>query len=138
FAYRDGLYLIDDIERALQRLEARAFDELARSGLSRRGLPYPFSSLFVILPRKLGSTRREFEARIAVTRAGLAALAAHRRDGSFPAEFALPTDPYTGQPLLYEVREDGTARIEAARPLRDGEDPRDVEIAWELVPPVTR
>ena len=72
-------------------------------------------------------------AHIAITRAGLDALIHKKKHGSLPDNVDT-LDPYTEQPLQYERREDGTARIEAARPIEDGWNREELEIVWELAP----
>ena len=136
-ACKDGLILIGNIDIGLGQLEAADYDALAaQEGLELRGPPYLFSGMISSLAsRSLGASLQALRARVAVTETGLDALVHRRRSGRFPAELPRPLDPFTGQPLSYEVAEDGTAaRVAAARPIPAPVEAnrKQFEIAWDL------
>ena len=137
-AYKDGLLLLDEVERRMGQLKQKDFSALAREA-EHPGAPYFFSALFRTVAPRFGVQMRRQLARVRVARIGLVALAARQRTGRFPRDLALPLDPFTKEkrPLRYEIREDGSARIEARAPIPaavrdDPEIRKDFEIAWEL------
>ncbi|MEE8106749.1 MAG: hypothetical protein V3T86_14550 [Planctomycetota bacterium] len=137
FAIQDGIYLIEDYEKAARLLGSASLADLENTAKPDRGLPYVFSTVAGVPLAYYAEQMRDLRAHVAVTRAGLDALIHRKKHGSFPDDLTgSPLDPFTGKPLLYERREDGTARIEAARPLPyEGasiEVVEEWEIVWEL------
>jgi len=135
FAYKDASILIRNIDIGLKQLEAGDYDALAaREGIEVGGTPYLFSGLISVVSRILGREVQALRAHVAVVETGLDALVHRKRTGRFPDALPVPLDPYTGQPLSYEVRDDGTARVAAARPIPEPAEANreEYEIAWEL------
>jgi len=133
-AIRDGIFLIEEFESEIERLATTELTEFDRfESKSGRGLPYFFCAVTDPRIAVWGDEILALRGHIAVTRAGLDALIHKKRHGLFPDDLTgSPVDPYTGKPLLYERREDGTARIEAARPIEDDLNREEWEIVWEL------
>ncbi|MHC4957378.1 MAG: hypothetical protein ACYTGN_03310 [Planctomycetota bacterium] len=90
FAIRDGLQVLDDMQRSIVALRAEDWADLDRLAdeVAERTLPYLFSKLYGVLPAKVGEERRAHLARLRVARTGLALLAAGRTPGS-----SIPTPP---------------------------------------------
>ncbi len=135
FALQDARLLIDEFDSAAIRLETAL--PLTTFSRDERGVDhgrrYHFSYILDAKAGWLGEIVLTLRAAAAVTRAGLDALNHKRTRGAYPGDLAgSPLDPYTGAPLIYRVRDDGSARIQAARPIGDSPRSDEVEIFWEL------
>ncbi len=133
FAIRDAMYLIEEFEAAAQRLGNEKLTSIEPDRTAKRGLPYIYATATKPRIDIWAEQVMAIRGHIAITRAGLDAQIHKRKHGRFPEDLASsPLDPYTGKALLYECRDDGTARVEAARPIDETWNREEHEIVWEL------
>jgi hypothetical protein len=146
FAYGDGSRALEMFDEALALNELEPWEALRKAdgfdAQHAHGVPWIHSSLYRVLPEELAVRRCRHLATLRVTDAGLAVLDWRRERGEWPATLADVgewVDPFTGNPLIYDMDDDGI-RIEAAwwTPFADDEERIEFkrsegeDIAWTL------
>jgi hypothetical protein len=91
---------------------------------------YPLATTATTIFPRVFAKYTEQVAALRLARAALAVLEHRQANGRWPAGLpaGLPTDPYTGRPLIYEGTATGV-RLRAASPRRED----DEDLAWEFV-----
>jgi hypothetical protein len=143
-AYRDGLRLLDLMERKLSLVDRPAREALPAArelaGEYSDGSPWNlFSRIFGDLAAQASKSRLHHEANMRIARVGLALLELRQTTGAWPGtlDAVVPLvgaewieDPYTGKPLEYEPG----VRLEAAVPIPNEDFRADDEIVWRFGP----
>ena len=109
--------LLEQISAVALRPHWEAMDELAQMEARLPRLT-PFSQMHIVAAEAMLDSQTSFEARLDLARLGLLIEQHHARHAAYPDSLEavadglggeIPTDPFTGEPILYRPREGGFA-----------------------------